>query len=85
MKMKNILAVFVLFCGAPSMRAGGNPSEKVEGDKVWSVACQQCHNRPNPASHSNAQWDVIIHHMRVRGNLTGMEARAVLEFIKDAK
>jgi cytochrome c5 len=67
------------------MLAGTDADQKVDGSKLWAETCQSCHNRPKPASYSNAQWDVIIHHMRVRANLTGPEARSVLEFIKDSK
>jgi hypothetical protein len=28
------------------------------------------------------QWQVIVHHMRVRGNITGADARAIAEFLK---
>ena len=35
--------------------------------------------------YSNAQWDVIVHHMRVRANITGQEQRAIAEFLKSSK
>jgi hypothetical protein len=35
--------------------------------------------------YSDAQWDVIVHHMRLRANITGQEQRAILEFLKSAK
>ena len=38
-----------------------------------------------PTKYSDAQWDVIVHHMRLRANITGQEQRAIVEFLKSAK
>jgi hypothetical protein len=35
--------------------------------------------------YSDAQWDVIVHHMRLRANITGQEQRAIVTFLKSAK
>jgi predicted phosphoadenosine phosphosulfate sulfurtransferase len=35
--------------------------------------------------YSDAQWDVIVHHMRLRANITGQEQRAIVAFLKSAK
>ncbi len=83
--MKLFLFLSVLLTGIAAVQAGSDSSPKADGSKLWAETCQSCHNRPKPSSYSNAQWDVIIHHMRVRANLTGPEARSVLEFIKDSK
>jgi hypothetical protein len=34
--------------------------------------------------YSPAQWDIIVHHMRVRANLTGADQRAIAEFLKSS-
>ena len=31
---------------------------------------------------ATAQWDTIVHHMRIRANLTGPEARAITKFLQ---
>ena len=54
------------------------------GEELWTINCQRCHNIRPPTMYSNAQWDVIVHHMRVRANITGEEQRAILEFLKSA-
>ena len=33
---------------------------------------------------SDAEWDVAMHHMRIRANLTAEEHRKILEFLKSA-
>ena len=35
--------------------------------------------------YGDAQWDVIVHHMRIRANITGKEQRAIVEFLKSSK
>jgi len=55
------------------------------GEELWSNNCLRCHNIRPPTMYSNAQWDVIVHHMRIRANITGQEQRAIVEFLKAAK
>ncbi len=55
------------------------------GEELWSNNCQRCHNIRPPTMYGNAQWDVIVHHMRLRANITGQEQRAIVEFLKSAK
>ena len=58
-------------------------SEKA-GSELWSENCTRRHNARPPDQYSDAQWDVIVHHMRLRANLTGGEARTIAEFLKSA-
>ena len=55
------------------------------GEELWSNNCMRCHNIRPPTMYSDAQWDVILHHMRLRANITGQEQRAILAFLKSAK
>jgi len=57
-------------------------SSQLSGQELWSMNCQRCHNMRSPVMYTNAQWGVIVHHMRVRANLTGSDARAIAEFLK---
>ena len=59
-------------------------SMKLSGEELWSNNCQRCHNIRPATMYSNAQWDVIVHHMRVRANITGSEQRAIADFLKSA-
>jgi len=60
------------------------PSTELSGEELWTMNCQRCHNIRTPTMYSGAQWDVIVHHMRVRANITGEEQRAILEFLKSS-
>lgn len=73
----------------PSAPPGGPqdapaPAVGRTGAELWSEICSRCHNYRSPASLSDAQWDVAVHHMRVRANLTGEEQRKITEFLKSA-
>ena len=59
-------------------------SMQLSGEELWSMNCQRCHNVRSPAMYTAAQWDVIVHHMRVRANITGAEQRAIADFLKSA-
>ncbi len=65
-----------------SSAATRDSSMQLSGQELWSMNCQRCHNMRSPVMYSSAQWDVIVHHMRVRANLTGADARAIADFLK---
>lgn len=60
-----------------------SPSGK-GGAELWSENCARCHNLRSPSTFSDAEWDVAVHHMRVRANLTPEESKKILEFLKSA-
>jgi len=66
--------------GAVKSEASGGLS----GEELWSNNCQRCHNLRSPAMQTPVQWQVIVHHMRVRANITGADARAIADFLKSA-
>jgi nitrate/TMAO reductase-like tetraheme cytochrome c subunit len=55
---------------------------QLSGQELWSMNCQRCHNMRSPVMYTDTQWQVIVHHMRVRANLTGADARAIADFLK---
>ena len=54
------------------------------GALAWSQNCMRCHNLRNPQERSDREWDVIVHHMRVRANLTAEEHRLIVRFLQSA-
>ena len=67
---------------APHARGGSADSGAPSGARLWAQNCTRCHNSRSPDSYSNAQWDVAMLHMRVRGNLTAQEHKSILEFLQ---
>jgi len=57
----------------------------LSGEELWSNNCLRCHNIRPPTMYSDAQWDVIVHHMRLRANITGQEQRAIVRLFKVGK
>lgn len=55
---------------------------RVGGAELWANNCRRCHNVRSPSVYSDAEWDVAMHHMRVRAYLTGEEQRTIAEFLK---
>jgi mono/diheme cytochrome c family protein len=70
--------------GAPAATAATSAPVGVSGAKLWAQNCGRCHNIRSPDSQSDAQWDVVMLHMRVRANLTAQEHREILAFLKSA-
>ena len=52
------------------------------GAQLWAENCSRCHWVRPPQSFSDSQWEIIVHHMRLRANLTGPEAKAIADFLK---
>jgi hypothetical protein len=65
----------------PTFAFFGTPPQK-SGNQLWAENCGRCHNIRPPETFSDAQWAVVVHHMRLRANLTGDEADAILKFLQ---
>ncbi len=69
---------------APVAVASGPDAPIRAGALLWSQNCARCHNLRNPMERSDREWDIIVHHMRVRGNLTTEEHRLILAFLQSS-
>ncbi len=56
--------------------------EVAPGARLWAENCVRCHNLRPLDSYTDSEWEVAVHHMRVRANLTAEEHRAILSFLK---
>lgn len=54
------------------------------GVELWTENCMRCHNMRSPADLRAAEWDIAVHHMRVRANLTASEASKVADFLRSS-
>jgi hypothetical protein len=83
-----IPALFVMLAGMAFGGCAGQDAAVAKtapsrgGAQLWAESCNRCHNLRPPGEFSDAQWDVIVHHMRVRANLTAEEHRQILAFLK---
>ena len=65
--------------------SAGADKEKpaLDGAKVFGWYCGACHSERYSKERTDAEWDVIVTHMRVRSQLTGEQADAVLRYLKE--
>lgn len=72
-------------CASPRKPPGTrqDPTALSPGARLWADNCIRCHNLRPPESLTDSQWEVVIHHMRVRANLTADEHRAILAFLQN--
>lgn len=68
----------------PSATVAESKTSAKGGAQLWGDNCMRCHNVRPPSSYSDAEWDVAMHHMRIRANLTVEEHKKILEFLKSA-
>lgn len=59
------------------------PKPVLDGGKVYAWNCGSCHSERWPKERSDAEWDVIMPHMRVRANMTTAQTEAVLRYLKE--
>jgi hypothetical protein len=52
------------------------------GSLMWQENCNRCHNFRDPGTLSDAQWEVAMRHMQIRGGLTTEEHDGILQFLQ---
>lgn len=78
------LSFFLFVHGISTGWSKENSASNVQGAQLWSQNCARCHNIRPPSSYSDRNWDIIVHHMRVRANLTAEEYESIRNFLKSA-
>tara|TARA_R110000868_G_scaffold373368_4_gene637395 strand:+ start:1321 stop:1584 length:264 start_codon:yes stop_codon:yes gene_type:complete len=86
--MKKIAMIIAFsFCLTVVFVTSCKPSEAItskSGAQIWGENCVRCHNAPSPATFSDLEWEVASRHMQIRANLTPLETKKVIEFLKSA-
>lgn len=86
-KSITIILFFIacVFCVGtlPSCKPTAVVKEK-SGAVLWSENCSRCHYSPDPEDYNDAQWEVIVLHMRVRSNLTEEETEKITRFLQES-
>ena len=54
------------------------------GAQLWAENCLACHNVRSPSQYSDADWDLVMHHMRVRANLSATDTETITKFLRSA-
>ena len=69
------------------LASAGQPDAPVPKGRaqLWAENCPRCHNARPATFYSLREWEVAMHHMRVRCPLTAEEHRKIMEFFKASK
>lgn len=88
---RKLAKVLVLTAGLGFMvtaQANGQGDAKegdfLRGAKAWADNCTRCHNVRDPKELRDDQWITTVHHMRVRGGLTGQQTRDIIKFLQES-
>ena len=81
--MKKSLAFAFVFTvlWVANLAAKPQPQTEPDGEAVYKTNCTRCHN--TPPSMNERQTRVVVSHMRVRANLTEVDAKAVLQYLAE--
>jgi cytochrome c553 len=81
---RTLTFLLLVFAIVAPLRAGdGKATIDHSAARLWEQTCSRCHNLRPAKSLSDAQWEVIVHHMRVRANLTGKQAETIARYLKE--
>jgi mono/diheme cytochrome c family protein len=90
MKWLAAIALLLILAGCqstspPRDRAATTESAPVRGRaQMWTQNCIRCHNARSPGYYSDREWQLAMHHMRVRCSITSQEYKAILSFLQSA-
>ncbi len=56
---------------------------ELSGADLWSQNCSRCHNIRSPQEFNDAQWEIIVSHMRIIGGIPAAQARAITKFLQE--
>ncbi|MFZ5496535.1 MAG: hypothetical protein ACOZE5_14520 [Verrucomicrobiota bacterium] len=68
--------------GAMNVASAGKSGKG--GAQLWAENCLACHNVRSPSQYSDADWDVVMQHMRVRANLSAADTDTITKFLRSA-
>jgi len=78
--IKTLLALSVMLA---MIWATAFSAPKLDGAKVFRDNCTKCHGERSPMEKTDQEWRVVVTHMRTVAQLTAVESRAVLKFLKE--
>lgn len=55
---------------------------QMSGAQLYQLHCARCHVRRFPEERTDAQWQTVLLHMRMRASLPGATAREILKFLQ---
>lgn len=59
-----------------------DPMAFARGAQKWGNTCARCHSMRDAREFDDAQWQVIVTHMRARAGLTAADSADILRFLQ---
>ncbi len=53
------------------------------GEQIYKANCGKCHYERYASERTDAEWKVIMTHMRIRAGLTAKETKLVLQYLQE--
>lgn len=57
----------------------------MKGAELWPIYCNQCHNARPGSEKAPYEWNQIIMHMRMLGNIPASDQRALVQYLKGGR
>ncbi len=70
------------FALAQPMSAAEHQRLFIKGAQLWPLYCNTCHNARPGSEKAPYEWNAIILHMRMLGNIPADDQRALVEYLK---
>lgn len=78
-----LLSLGLLAGACSSAPAAGQAESQEPGPaELWAWNCGRCHGIQPAARYSDAEWKIVMHHMRLQCYLTGEEQRAIEQLLR---
>ena len=71
-------------CAASAAEPAPDVQAFARGAQAWADQCARCHTMRDPRELRDDQWRAVVTHMRIRGGLTGQQARDILRFLQES-
>ena len=66
----------------PATPTADTATGQMNGSQLYQIHCARCHVRRLPEERTDAQWQTVMLHMRMRASLPGATAREILKFLQ---
>ncbi len=76
-----ILASMIIVARAGDGKAG--QSKALTGEDLYKISCNRCHAERYAREFTPAQWQTLMTHMRVRGNLPATQTKKILKYLQE--
>lgn len=67
-----------IFCPNPAI------ARERDGAQLYQQNCSRCHSERFATEKTDAQWQTVMLHMRIRGQIPSKDADAILDYLQQS-